>query len=93
MSEVKSLCEIQLPMMERLPNDSESLADDFDRYLTLHLGRFTGCIPFYLYEAFALTMRDRIMADWRNTWKVYEQHNQGNQGQSRDQSRGHNQEE
>lgn len=59
--------------MKKLPTDSESLAADFERYLTLHLGRFIGCVPFYLYEAFSLTIRDHIMSDWRNTWKKYEQ--------------------
>jgi len=63
---------MKLPEMEKLPRDSESLASDFDRYLTRHLGRFIGCMPFYLYEALALTVRDRIMMDWRNTWKRYE---------------------
>ena len=68
----KSLHNIELPVMEKLPADSESLANDFERYLTRHLGRFVGCVPFYLYEALSLTLRDRIMTDWRNTWKVHE---------------------
>ncbi len=73
MSKNKSLCTIELPEMKKLPTDSESLAIDFERYLTRHLGRFVGCVPFYLYEALSLTVRDRIMADWRNTWKSYEE--------------------
>ncbi|MDH5571928.1 MAG: glycogen/starch/alpha-glucan phosphorylase [Gammaproteobacteria bacterium] len=72
MSNNKTLCTTELPVMERLPTDSESLATDFERYLTRHLGRFIGCVPHYLYEALSLTLRDRIMTDWRNTWKVYE---------------------
>lgn len=72
MSKNKSLCTSEIPELEELPNDSESLATDFERYLTRHLGRFVGCIPFYLYEAFSLTVRDHIMTDWRNTWKKYE---------------------
>jgi len=59
--------------MERLPTDSKSLAGDFERYLTRHLGRFVGCMPFYMYEALSLTVRDRIMTDWRNTWKAHDQ--------------------
>ena len=66
------LCKIDLPEMKKLPTDSESLANDFERYLTRHLGRFVGCAPFYLYEALSLTLRDRIMRGWRNTWKSYE---------------------
>ena len=31
--------------LEKLPVDSESLANDFERYLTRHLGRFIGCVP------------------------------------------------
>lgn len=69
----KSLCNPELPEMKNLPTDSESLANDFERYLTRHLGRFVGCVPFYLYEALSLTLRDRIITDWRNTWKVYEE--------------------
>ena len=72
MSNNKSPCTIELPELKKLPTDSESLANDFEKYLTLHLGRFVGCIPFYLYEALSLTIRDRIMTDWRNTWKIYE---------------------
>ncbi len=62
-------------MMDKLPVDSESLANDFERYLTRHLGRFIGSVPNYLYEALSLTIRDRIMTDWQNTWKVYEKKN------------------
>jgi len=73
MSEKKTLCTKEFPMMDKLATDSESLAIDFERYLTHHLGRFVGCVPYYLYEAFALTIRDHIMADWQNTWYKYEQ--------------------
>ena len=59
--------------MPKLDADSESLAEDFQRYLTRHLGRFVGCVPYYLYEAFSLTVRDQIMADWRTTWHKYEE--------------------
>ena len=55
-----------------LPTDSEALKSDFERYLTRHLGRFSGCTPYYHYEALSLTIRDRIMMDWHNTWKDYE---------------------
>lgn len=73
MSKNKSLSTSAIPEMEKLPSDSESLASDFEHYLTRHLGRFFGCVPFYLYDAYSLTIRDRIMTDWRNTWKVYEE--------------------
>ena len=73
MSKNKVLCTAELPELEKLPTDSESLAIDFERYLTRHLGRFTGCVPHYLYEALSLTVRDHIMTDWRNTWKAYEE--------------------
>jgi len=72
MSKNKILCTAELPELKKLPTDSESLAVDFERYLTRHLGRFVGCVPHYLYEALALTIRDHIMTDWRNTWKKYE---------------------
>ncbi len=73
MSKDKTLCNVKLPAMERLPRDTQSLANDFERYLTRHLGRFVGCAPFYLYEALSFTIRDRIMMNWRKTWKKHEQ--------------------
>jgi len=73
MSKNKTLCGIDIPELDPLPTDSESLADDFERYLTRHLGRYVGCDTNYLYEALSLTIRDHIMTDWRNTWKAYEQ--------------------
>jgi len=72
MSKNKTLCTVELSDLKKLPTDSESLAVDFERYLTRHLGRFYGCVPHYLYEALSLTIRDHIMTDWRNTWKAYE---------------------
>lgn len=73
MSKNKSLCNTEMLTMEKLPTDSESLANDFERYLTRHLGRYVGCAPYYLYEALSLTLRDRIITDWQNTWKDYEE--------------------
>lgn len=71
MSENKSFCALELPAMKKLPTDSESLAADFERYLMRHMGRFVGCIPYYLYDALSLTLRDHLMMDWRNTWNSY----------------------
>lgn len=68
----KTLCNKKPVMMPHMPVDSESLAADFERYLTRHLGRFVGCVPYYLYEALSLTLRDRIVTDWSNTWRQYE---------------------
>jgi len=73
MSKKKTLCANEIPIMDKLATDSDSLAIDFERYLSRHLGRFVGCVPNYLFEAFSLTVRDHIMSDWRNTWKKYEQ--------------------
>ena len=72
MKNKKSLCANEVPEMPKSSTDSESLAKDFQRYLTRHLGRFVGCVPYYLFDAFSLTVRDHIMTDWRNTWKKYE---------------------
>jgi starch phosphorylase len=57
-----------IPESEKLPNDAKALEHDFRRYLVHHLGRFLGCNPLYFYEALSLTVRDRIMTNWRNTW-------------------------
>jgi starch phosphorylase len=52
-----------------MPADSHSLSGSFNRYLRNHLGHFMGFVPFYLYEAMSLTVRDRIMSQWHATWK------------------------
>ncbi|GMR01082.1 MAG: glycogen/starch/alpha-glucan phosphorylase [Gammaproteobacteria bacterium] len=54
--------------IQPLPTDSDSMALGFNRYLRNHLGHFMGLVPFYLYEAMALTVRDRIMYQWHKTW-------------------------
>jgi starch phosphorylase len=61
---------VEIPL-DPLPNDTESLGNDFQRYLSYHLGRFQGCPPVYLYQALAYTLRDRLMVDWRGTWGDY----------------------
>ncbi len=55
------------PTIEPLPSDKESIEKSFHRYLNYHLGRSQGCIPFYLFEALSLTLRDRTIYDWHNT--------------------------
>lgn len=60
-----------VPKMPALPDDAETLRDNIRHYLEYHLGRSLGCEPFYLYESLAYTVRDRIMSDWRNTWRLY----------------------
>jgi starch phosphorylase len=67
--------ESTLEEIEPLPADSQSLSEGFHRYLRNHLGHFMGFVPFYLYEAMALTVRDRVMFKWHKTWK---RHNQPN---------------
>lgn len=57
--------------LDPLDNDAETLGNDFQRYLSYHLGRFQGCPSVYLYNALAYTIRDRLMVDWRNTWAEY----------------------
>jgi len=76
MAEYKATNVCPLPAVDRLPMDAASLGNDFHRYLTQHLGRFQGCTPYYLYEALSLAVRDRIMADWRDTWIEYKRENE-----------------
>ncbi|OQX00380.1 MAG: glycogen phosphorylase [Thiothrix lacustris] len=57
--------------LDPLPNDAEALGNDFQRYLSYHLGRFQGCPSVYLYQALAYTLRDRLMVNWRATWGDY----------------------
>ena len=55
------------PRMKRLSVETPALEASFKHYLTYFLGRSTGTTPIYAYNALSLTLRDRIMADWRNT--------------------------
>jgi len=73
MSKVKKECDIEIPPMAPLATDSEALMRDFQRYLTSHLGRSLGCVPYYLYEAISFTIRDRVMAAWQETWRRNEE--------------------
>ncbi|PID50349.1 MAG: glycogen phosphorylase [Proteobacteria bacterium] len=57
--------------LEALDNSSEAIGNDFQHYLSYHLGRFQGCPPVHLYHALAYTLRDRLMVDWRNTREDY----------------------
>ncbi len=63
----------KIPDMEPLQADSQSLSKGFHRYLRNHLGHFLSCQPFYIYEAMALTIRDRLMARWSSTWQRHKQ--------------------
>jgi starch phosphorylase len=62
-----------IPDMEPLQADSRSLSEGFHRYLRNHLGHFLSCLPYYIYEAMSLTIRDRIMARWNYTWQRHKQ--------------------
>ena len=54
--------------------DTVSIATDFRRYFNHTLGRDKHCqLPHYLYEALALTLRDRLMERWKNTRDAYAQ--------------------
>ncbi len=55
------------PLMNKLSLNSKAIEASFNHYLTYFLGRSTETTPTYAYNALSLTLRDRIMADWRNT--------------------------
>jgi starch phosphorylase len=66
------------PVLSELPAlgmDTNSLVRDFRRHFNFTLGRDNrNCrSPHYYYEALALTLRDRLMERWKNTWYAYEQ--------------------
>ena len=54
---------------------AKALERDFLYYLCNHLGHFTDCSKYSLYEAMALVLRDRIMSNWHRTWDTYHQSN------------------
>ncbi len=62
-----------IPEVAPLKSDAHALSEGFYRYLRNHLGHFLRCVPFYLYEAMAFTIRDRIMEQWSHTWQRYKQ--------------------
>jgi starch phosphorylase len=51
--------------------NAKKLERDFLYYLCNHLGHFTNCSKYSLYEAMALVIRDRIMGNWHRTWDTY----------------------
>ncbi|MFH1816674.1 MAG: glycogen/starch/alpha-glucan phosphorylase [Pseudomonadota bacterium] len=59
--------------LKQLPDSSEALTEDFQRYQFYHLGRFHGCPAVYTYHALAWTLRDRLMSDWMNTYAERDQ--------------------
>src|SRR3569623_2005360 len=59
--------------LKHLPDSSEALTEDFQRYQFYHLGRFHGCPAVYTYHALAWTLRDRLMSDWMNTYAERDQ--------------------
>ncbi|HPQ95729.1 MAG TPA: glycogen/starch/alpha-glucan phosphorylase, partial [Thiolinea sp.] len=58
-------------MLDPLSNDASALGEDYQRYLSYHLGRFQGSHDVYLYTALSYTLRDRLMPAWRRTWADY----------------------
>ncbi|CAA6823904.1 MAG: Glycogen phosphorylase (EC, partial [uncultured Thiotrichaceae bacterium] len=48
-------------------NSTQAIADDFQHYLSNHLGRNQHCDPIYLYEALSYAIRDRLMPGWCET--------------------------
>lgn len=55
-------------VLKPLPNTAAAFTHDIERYQRYHLGRMHGCPPVYTYQALAWTLRDRLMADWMNTY-------------------------
>ena len=65
-------CAGKFPPLKNPGSDSDALAHDFQRYLSNHLGRSLGCVPYYLYEAISFTIRDRVMVEWQETLRQHE---------------------
>ncbi|MBN2646019.1 MAG: glycogen/starch/alpha-glucan phosphorylase [Desulfuromonadaceae bacterium] len=51
-----------------LGNDKESLEISFLHYLYNTFGRHLESSTYYLFKALSYSVRDRLMARWRNTW-------------------------
>ena len=59
--------------LKPLPGTGAALMHDVQRYQLYHLGRVRDCPPLYTYKALAWTLRDRLMADWMNTYAARDQ--------------------
>jgi starch phosphorylase len=58
------------PTLEPLSVSVEAITQDLRQYQYYHLGRIQdGSPPVYSYRALAWTLRDRLMADWMNTYQ------------------------
>lgn len=69
LDESNTLC--VMPRTEVLLNDTDSISKDFEYYLIHHFGHFTGCKSVYLYQSLAATIRNRLMVNWRKTWREF----------------------
>ncbi|MGR9072966.1 MAG: glycogen/starch/alpha-glucan phosphorylase [Gammaproteobacteria bacterium] len=60
--------------LPKLGMEKGSLATGFKHYYSHTLGRDKNCrSPHYAYEALSLTVRDRLMERWKNTYEAYRQ--------------------
>jgi len=59
--------------LKPLPGTGAALMHDVQRYQLYHLGRVRDCPPRYTYKALAWALRDRLMADWMNTYAARDQ--------------------
>ena len=59
--------------LDSLPNSTEEIGQDIERYRFYHMGRIQTCPPVYTYQALAWTLRDRIMSDWMNSYAARDQ--------------------
>ena len=67
-------CHSRLTELPPLAMDAKTIAEDFLRYYNRTLGRDKQhCTRHYLFEALALTVRDRLMERWKNTRYAYEE--------------------
>jgi starch phosphorylase len=69
--------DIRVPRLSALPPlgvDASSIAHDFQHYYTHHLGRDRNCrSTHYIFEALALTVRDRLTERWSQTRYAWEE--------------------
>ncbi len=60
--------------LPKLGMDKEALTFDFKRYYSHTLGRNEQCrSPHYAYEALSLSVRDRLMERWKETYNNYKE--------------------
>ena len=63
--------EVITDMLQYVGMEKEDIEADFLGYLCHNLGRNINSEDYYLFKALSYATRDRLMTNWKKTWKAY----------------------